>query len=272
MSQKNIGISQLEKQLRHVSRKVHLLENSIAPSTLTLDDLISARGYTSKEWPPKKFFGNINLRLLFDSLTSYYFRRFLGDALNMGTVNKEKMALLVSKWGKECPNFVEKIIEIGIAKESRRGFKMTLNVNDFGVIFEWFIAQFLKKEMSLETAFEVHLKNLKDGGDIDVLARDKLDLIMIECKESPPNNVPVSELKTILARVEKIDPDAFILIIDTTLSIQRNILDNIKWISHAVPIRLREGVYQFDANNFIVTAKRDLLRNISYVISTARKH
>ncbi|MGB9695467.1 MAG: hypothetical protein ACP5SB_01600 [Caldisericaceae bacterium] len=273
MNQKSTGTEGIETELRRISRKVDLLGRFAENSGVTINDLINVRGFSLKETSStRKFLQRIDTDLLFESLTSYYFRRFLGDALNLGTVDREKTSILISKWGRDCLDFIAKAIEIGIAKKMPYGLGMKLTVNDFGVMLEWFIAEFLRKSESFEAIFEVHLKNLKDGGDIDILARNKLDLIMIECKESPPNNVPVSELKSIMARVHKIDPDIFILAIDTTLSIQRNILDNINWISHSLPIRLREGVYIFNNNSFVVTAKRDLLKNISFAISLANKH
>jgi hypothetical protein len=250
---------------------MRILEEHLSSTNVLLNDLIKARGFSLKKEKPNQFLERLDTQKLYEQLLSYYFRRFLGDTLNMREVDEERMRLLTSKWGKDSLDFMQKIVDIGIAQETHPGYKANISVNDYGVIFEWFIAQFFNKTLKLETAFEAHFKNLKDGGDIDVIASDKLDLIMIECKESPPNNVPVSEIKTILERVKQIDPDIFILIIDTTLSIERNIIDNIKWIAHTTPIRLREGVYRFDDNNFIVTAKRELLKNVSYAIKEARK-
>ncbi|MEA3313677.1 MAG: hypothetical protein U9Q18_04805, partial [Caldisericota bacterium] len=104
-------------------------------------------------------------------------------------------------------------------------------------------------------------------GDIDVVARVGTKLVMIECKESPPNNISVGELKSILDRVNYLKPDSFILLIDTTLSIKRNILDNIKWILHDEPQRYREGVYRVKGNYYIVTAKRNILQNLAVAIN-----
>jgi len=177
-------------------------------------------------------------------LKSYYFRRVLRDVLFIQKISEADKNLIREKWGKVTDEYIAKIEELGILRKKNGLLITQFSLSDMGTIFEWFIAKYLSEELSLETMVDVKLKNLEFGGDIDVVARVGTKLIMIECKESPPNNISVAELKSILDRVNYLKPDGFILLIDTTLSIKRNILDNIKWILQDEPQKCREGVFK----------------------------
>ncbi len=258
------GLEEIINHLRLLERKVSIIEKSFGLAKVNIKTLIESRDFSIAARKEDPILERIDAEELYASLKSYYFRRFLGDVSAMSVVNRSKMEILKDKWSKNADKFLEIAREIGLVRKYSNYYRSLISVNQYGAIFEWFISQFVSRELGLESIYGVHLKNLKDGGDIDVFARDGASLIMIECKESPPNNVPVSELKTIFKRVKEINPDIFILVIDTTLSIQRNIIDNLEWIEHLAPSKLREGVYALDRNILIVTARRDLLKNISY--------
>ncbi|MCD6106925.1 MAG: hypothetical protein J7J57_01780 [Caldisericaceae bacterium] len=200
-------------------------------------------------------------------LKSYYFRRVLRDVLFIQKISEADKNLIREKWGKVTDEYIAKIEELGILRKKNGLLIAQFSLSDMGTIFEWFIAKYLSEELSLETMVDVKLKNLEFGGDIDVVARVGTKLIMIECKESPPNNISVAELKSILDRVNYLKPDGFILLIDTTLSIKRNILDNIKWILQDEPQKCREGVFKVKGNYYIITAKRNILQNLAVAIN-----
>jgi len=75
-------------------------------------------------------------------------------------------------------------------------------------------------------------------------------------------------LKSIVKRVESFKPDFFIFVVDTTLSIKRNIIDNISWIIKLNSENLKQGIYKFSESWFVINAKRDLLKNLSFVIKS----
>ncbi len=200
-------------------------------------------------------------------LKSYYFRRVLRDVLFIQKISVADKNLLKEKWGKVTDEYIAKIEKFGLLLKKNGLLIAQFSLSDMGTIFEWFIAKYLSEDLNLETMTDVKLKNLEFGGDIDVIARVGTKLVMIECKESPPNNISVGELKSILDRVNYLKPDSFILLIDTTLSIKRNILDNIEWILHDEPQRCREGVYRVKDNYYIITAKRNILQNLAVVIN-----
>ncbi len=208
-----------------------------------------------------------NEEVLFDYLKKYYFRRTLHDVLFLKILTAEKARFLYEKWGNNVPKYLKVMEEASIIICNNDFCKAKFSVSFLGSLLEWLIGKFLSDELRLETLINVRLKGFENGGDIDVISRLETKLIMIECKESPPNNIPFGELKHICARMKKFKPDIFIFAIDTTLSIKRNIIDNLSKICEARFSRLKEGVYGAGGYFFIVNAKRDLLQNISFAIT-----
>jgi len=204
----------------------------------------------------------------FRYLKSYFFRRTIIDLLRLGEIDSESLKSFGKKWGVSVLDYIPILEKTGIITRVGDKFKSNYTFEYSGVILEWFIAKSLQDNFGLESKFAVKLKNLKSGGDIDIIARIGPKIIMIECKESPPNNIPVSELRSILRRAESFKPDLFILVIDTTLSLKRNIIDNISWISKLSPLSSKQGVYKFSESCFVINAKRDLIKNLSFVIKS----
>jgi len=234
----------------------------------SIDKLLKARGFKALcKQSTFDFIKTEDQDFFYLLLKSYYFRRVLRDVLFIQKIGEADKNLIREKWGKVADEYIAKIEELGILLKKNGLLIAQFSLSDMGTIFEWFIAKYLSEELSLETMVDVKLKNLEFGGDIDVVARVGTKLVMIECKESPPNNISVAELKSILDRVNYLKPDSFILLIDTTLSVKRNILDNIKWILHDEPQRCREGVYRVKDNYYIITAKRNILQNLAVAIN-----
>ncbi len=186
--------------------------------------------------------------------------------LFLKTVDKKHIDLLIKKWGTGVPDYLLFMERLGIITKKNGVYIANFPISFIGNLLEWLIGKFLSEELHLETLINVRLKGFENGGDIDIISRIETKLVMIECKESPPNNVPFTELKHICERVNTFKPDIFIFAIDTTLSIKRNITDNLEKICKTNFIKLREGVYKNSTTFFVVSSKRDLLQNISFAI------
>jgi len=258
---------ELDKRVRALERKILIYEQSFPMDRFSFENLLRARGITEFSSSPFSLVKVSSQQKLYKSLKSYYFRRFLGDVLNFGSVDRSILSQLKKKWGRQVNSFIETILDTGIAEINKGTLYSRISVSNYGIILQWFVSQFLKETYGSESLIDVKIRNFKDGGDVDVLSKFGLNLEMFECKSSPPNNIPVSELQVILKRVNAIEPDLFALLIDTTLSIKRNIIDNLRWILHKEPERIREGIYKFDVGSYIISSKRDLLKNVQFVIS-----
>ena len=259
-------IEELEKRVDILERKVLLLENLLKEYfPLSIDKLLERKGL--KVVRENRDISISNKKELYENFKSYYFRRVLHDTLFLENIDEKNKKLLSKKWGENVEQYLEILEKSGIVSTERGIFKSNFSVSFMGNLLEWFIGKFMEEELHLETITNVHLKNFREGGDIDILSRIGTKLIMIESKESPPNNIPVSELKAISKRIDVLKADLFLLAIDTTLSVKRNIIDNLRWIAKVEPEKIKEGVYKAKDNFFIVTAKRNLLQNIAFCIS-----
>jgi hypothetical protein len=253
-------LDKLETRLARLERIV----NKYFP--FSIDTILKEKGYEIIKEGDFKSFDFSKDEVFFQNLKSYFFRRTIIDVFKLGEIDEDKLKTLEAKWGASVVDYLPLLEESKIIKKVGNKFKPNYAFDYSGVILEWFIAKSLKESFGLESKFAVKLKNLKSGGDIDVIARVGSNIVLMECKESPPNNIPVSELKSIVKRIESFKPDFFVFIVDTTLSIKRNIIDNISWIAKLSPENLKLGVYRFGENFFVINAKRDLIKNLEFVI------
>ncbi len=208
-------------------------------------------------------------------LFHYRFRRLLSDLIqvkNSGFINLE---LLLTKWKwEEISEYFEFLVSSGILEKIKDKFYFTFyNLDNFGETLEWFVAQILKREFSIPALWGVKLLDISGGGDFDVLGLIESYLLYIECKTSPPNNVRLRDLWEFLRRREVLGSQLTIFLIDTTLKVERNIIDNIKLLLDRrfsptrknEVIKEKEGIYSFPPNLFILQSKGDFIVNFQYI-------
>ncbi|MGB9832827.1 MAG: hypothetical protein ACPLPP_04925 [Caldisericum exile] len=259
--QEEKGDTYITSKIINLERKFKLLER-ILNDEVSFSDLLLVRGFKYFSYfEPSKIDGS----KLFNLLSKYYVRRFLADFFMFENVRKEDLNQLMTKW-KIKNSTVQDLLDSRIVLMENEKFFRNPDIRDFSFIVESLIAFLLNKKFGIDSILNVKLKELSKGGDIDILGKWKLELIMIELKESPPNNVSLTELKLTFERFRSVSPDIFIFALDTTLSIKRNIIDNLTNLYKVNPQKIREGIYKISENSFVVTAKRDLLSNISYVL------
>ena len=245
-----------------ISEIEHLLDTYFP---FSIEKLLEIRGFKIVRTAERKHFYDEDY--LFELFKSYYFRRILHDVLTIGTIDSKAIEKLSKKWGDSVTKELELIVNFRFANQTKEGILVSnYSASYMGEMLEWFIGKFLSDILHLEVMTGVRIGGLDNGGDIDVLSRIGTKLIAIECKESPPNNVPVSEMQAMYLRNTKVKPDIFIFLIDTTLSIKRNILDNLEWITKSKYKRIHEGIYKFDNDLFVINAKRSLLHNLEIAI------
>ncbi|BAL80816.1 hypothetical protein [Caldisericum exile] len=259
--QEEKGDTYTTSELKRLERKFKLLEKNLKEE-VSFSDLLAVRGFREFTYLEPLDFGGSKL---FNMLSKYYIRRFLGDLFLYENLDEEELDRLTGKWNIK-KTFIDDLLNTGILVEDSNKFVRNPKIHDFSFLIESFIAYNIKKKFDFDAILNVKLKELSKGGDIDILAKWKLELVMIELKESPPNNISLTDLKLTFDRFKSIFPDLFIFVLDTTLSIKRNIIDNILKLFEVNPKRIREGVYQVFENAFIVTAKRDLVSNVLFVI------
>ncbi len=258
---------EIEKRLRILERKFGLIASQNVDISFSVEDLLRARGFQTFSFSSEDFINEEQKDTLFSKMQSYHFRRLLADFLSGKFLDRSRVEKALKKWGLEAGKSLEPLKKIGILIEKGEGFQQGVNLNNPGILLQWFVAETIRRELRCETRIDVRISELEKGGDIDLLCALNTNLIMFECKGSPPNNISYSDIKSVLRRRTFLEPDVFILLVDTTLSIDRNILDNLAAITRRVPVRIREGIYRTGLGEYVISAKRNLVKNVLHVLS-----
>lgn len=208
-------------------------------------------------------------------LFHYRFRRLISDLIQIKSSGFIDLDLLFTKWRwEEISEYFNFLENSGILERIGDKFYFTYdNLDNFGETLEWFIAQILKKEFCIPAFWGVKLLDISGGGDFDILGLIENYLLYIECKTSPPNNVRLRDLWEFLRRREVLGSQLTIFLIDTTLKVERNIIDNVKMLldkrfsinKKNEVIKEKEGIYFFPPNLFILQSKGDFIVNFQHI-------
>lgn len=215
----------------------------------------------------------------YQSMKSYYFRRLLAELIERKHISHEEFLHMEQEWGSSAwQKYSERLKSWGILKEepgretSYEFYDPT--IRNFGKTLEWLVAQVFQRELSAPSIWHVRIDNSRKGGDFDVFARIGWFLGYVECKSSPPYNVRLDEQREFIERLGDLEPHFAILLIDTTLNIKRNIIDNMQFLlgrKEKITV-LRGEVYRTPSNIYIMTSKRSLIRNISLCVEDFMSH
>lgn len=211
----------------------------------------------------------------FDFLSHYRFRRLLSDLIhshNNGLIDLEKLSL---RWVlEEVQEYWDFLIRSRIIEKINFDYYFSYpSLDNFGETLEWYVSELLIKEFEVPSLWGIKIKEIKGGGDFDILAILEGNLMYVECKTSPPNNIRLKEMWEFLRRREELGPKITLLFIDTTLKIERNIIDNIKLLldkrfsknMENIMFKLKEGIYSFNKSLYIMQSKGDLVRNLQII-------
>lgn len=204
----------------------------------------------------------------YEDLRHYHFRRLLQEAAEQRVLSQAAVRKLENRWQTEVvAHTFNRLVEYGFLDRARRTLIFTApKIRTFGATLEWFVAQVLSREFLAPAEWDVRLRETQRGGDFDVVTVIDGRLGYVECKGSPPYNISVDALAQFLDRTRRLAPDFAVLLVDTTLRINRNIIDN---LVHLVrPDRAfmhpAEGVWELREMRplFVVTSHRSLVANV----------
>lgn len=94
-------------------------------------------------------------------------------------------------------------------------------VRGIGPTLEWYVAEWFRTWLQSPARHGVTVKDLADGGDLDVIAFVDGKRIMVECKSGRPENISETELSLFIQRAFEFRPEIAILLIDTENSIDK---------------------------------------------------
>jgi hypothetical protein len=98
-------------------------------------------------------------------------------------------------------------------------------VKSFGPTLEWYVSQILQREFLAPTMFGVRLRNTRHGGDYDVISLLEQQLLYVEVKSSPPRGVEAPAIDAFLDRLDDLQPDLAVFLVDTELRMRDKIVE-----------------------------------------------
>lgn len=100
-------------------------------------------------------------------------------------------------------------------------YSLATKVDDFGPTLEWYVSELFKRELESTADWGVRIKDVKPGGDFDVLARDEAALVWVETKSTRPQDIDETEIRRFLQRDQNLDPNMSIFLVDTRDNLSR---------------------------------------------------
>jgi hypothetical protein len=89
------------------------------------------------------------------------------------------------------------------------------HIHDLGKTLEWYIAAWFRLHLHAPARYDVKLKGLPKGGDLDVVAFVGEKPVLIECKSRRIENIDDEELHLFLQRAAYFHPTIALLLVDT---------------------------------------------------------
>lgn len=266
--------SDTHSALQAVRARVDALERQLRLAAPSVESVLRQRG-----WSPGSHSSLDHLLLprpanpalidrFYDDLRRYHFRRLLQEAAELRALTPRVSAKLEDRWGRRTlEQTFARLREYGLVAKRGKTVRATFpHTHTFGDTLEWFVAQVFVREFSAPAAWDVRIRDIPQGGDFDVLVLLQDRLGYVECKGSPPYNVSADSLAQFLTRTRRLGPDFSILLIDTTLKIDLNIVDNLRVLLDPGTVfsRPAAGVYEVAGARplFIVTSQRSLIVNL----------
>jgi hypothetical protein len=122
---------------------------------------------------------------------------------------------LVEIAGPVAHRYVAVLTDREVAEVWPAGVVLKSGLGDLGRVWEWYVAQLCRRELWGSADWSVSLRDLRAGGDFDVVAWLDPTLVYIELKSARPTTVPNNQLRHFLQRTVELAPDLAILLIDT---------------------------------------------------------
>lgn len=262
-----------EKELRDEIKRLRQVIKNLTPN---LESMLRCRGLTIYSKEPQDDLLLPEPTYLDDyyhTLKKYSFRLLLRDLIKF----QEKLHVKdVCRFS--SPEVVQQYInylqEIGLLKSLKDGAYRLVKgpIRSFGSTLEWYLAEVFKREFLCESIWGVTFKNVKSGGDYDLLSKINGSLLYMEVKSSPPKQVHNREIASFLKRFAEFRPDLAIFFMDTELRMKDKIVPMFEeemGICNGSPsaiTRLERELFKVSKAMYVINSQKSIKGNIVSVL------
>lgn len=277
-------MTDLPARLKALEARIEVLEQHVALALPSVEHALRRRGLRSvvpgdlrrvilpAHGDPR------TLDRYYHDLWRYHFRRLLQEAVERQALDTGALQALRARWGAAADRYLERLARYRLLEPHGEGWRFVRpEVRTFGETLEWFVAEVFRREFAAPALWDVRVRGLRPGGDYDVVVLLDQRLGYVECKSSPPHNISAANLEQFVQRLRRLRPDVGLLLIDTTLRIERNILDNLRWLlapgrkESVTFMRVTDGVFRAEGSSpplFVLTGRRSLVVNLHRAVRT----
>ena len=262
-------------RVRHLEEEVERLRRLLSERAGSLEDALKRRGYIlwKKESDPDLIMPERDLKGFYEKMKRYSFRLFLRDVLKHqeGFVPEHLVRYSTLPVVEGYINF---LLKSGIVESLPAGLYALRrrHIKSFGPTLEWFIAELLRREYLADVIWGARFRNVKSGGDYDLLGLIEGRLVYAEIKSSPPKQIYDREIKAYLERSLELSPALSLFIIDTELRMKDKIVYLFEQVLPGTPLggmaveRFKDELFHIGGRIFIINSKDGLESNIREVI------
>ena len=267
-----------ETEIDFLRSEVKRLREALNELTPSLSAILKRRGFRiyKKEpsddllIPEKKFIDGY-----YEMLKRYSFRLFLRDVIkHQPLFTLQQVTRYATK--EVTGEYIDYLIETGLIISENGVYKLAgKRIKSFGDTLEWFIAEILKREFSVETIWGVKIKGRSIGGDYDLLSKIDGSVLYMEIKSSPPKQIYQKEISAFFDRVYDLMPEIAIFFMDTELRMKDKIVpmfeDELKmrFSGHPEVTRMEKELFEMQTERpkiFIINSKDSIINNIEKVL------
>lgn len=224
--------------------------------------------------PEQKFIDNY-----YEMMKKYSFRLFLRDIIkNQPAFTIQQVTRYATK--EVTAQYLSFLKEIGLVTVEQGIYRiLKYPIRSFGETLEWFVAEILKREFSMECIRGVKLEKRLIGGDYDLLSKFNGSILYMEIKSSPPKQIYNSEIRAFLDRVFDFMPELAIFFVDTELRMKDKIVllfeeeARVKLDKSIICKRVEREIFELPLDLkelpkiFIINSKDSIINNIQTVLS-----
>ncbi len=263
---------ELLREIERLKEKIKKLELA-SPS---LEMLLKRRGFIIHTKEPEEGLllpSKEHIDSYYENMKKYSFRIFLRDVIKHA---KGFRLRDVSRYATEevTKQYIDYLVSIGLVQKRDDSFYLaSSSVVTFGETLEWFVAETLKREFSMDACWGIKFRGREVGGDYDLLAAFEKGIMYMEIKSSPPRQVYDREVRAFLLRVRDLCPEMAIFLMDTHLRMKDKMvpmfeeeLKNIDSQTDKVE-RLHAEIFSINKRVFITNTKPSVEANISTILS-----
>ncbi len=143
------------------------------------------------------------------------------------------------------------------------------DIDNIGPTLEWYVAEWFRSWLEVPARHSVAIKDVADGGDLDVVAFVDSIRVMVECKSGSPSQITETDMKLFLRRAADFNPEIAILLIDTESRIDQQIEMLNRYRIGSDPINAQDdhrSLYWGARHIYVINARASIADSLSAVL------